>query len=91
MKKKWRSLGQSEAPFGLIKYIFRTINLMNFKFAMKKQWTHLLKLQEPGDKNIFCFHGNRGKPLHIPLSRFIHLPGESETRKKGEDKTMIVR
>ena len=58
---------------------------------MKKQWPHLLKLQEVGDKNIFYFHGNRAKPLHVPLSHFPYLPGQSEKRKKGEAKTMIVR
>ena len=58
---------------------------------MKKQWTHLLKLQEVSDINIFCFHDNREKPLQIPLSHFTHLPGQSETRKKGEAKLMIIR
>ena len=67
------SLGQIETLFGLIKYIFRTINLINFKFTMKKQWTHLPKLQEVGDKNIFCFHDNKAKPLHVPLSLFPNL------------------
>ena len=86
-----RSLGQSETLFGLIKYIFRTINLINFKFTMKKQWTHLLKLQEVGDKNIFCFYGNRAKPLLVSLSHLPHLPWQSETSKNGEAKTMIVR
>ena len=58
---------------------------------MKKQWPHLFKLQEVGDKNIFYFHGNRAKPLHVPLSHFPYLPGQSEKRKKGEAKTMIVK
>ena len=58
---------------------------------MKKQWAHLLKLQEVGDKNIFCFHDKRAKPLHVLLPHFPHLPGQSETRKKGEAKTIIVR
>ena len=58
---------------------------------MKKHWTHLLKLQEVGDKNIFRFHKNRAKPLHVPLSHFPHSLGQSETSKKGEGKTMIIR
>ena len=85
------SLGQRETLFGLIKYIFRTINLVNFKFTMKKQLTHLLKLQEVYDKNIFCFYGNRAKQLYVPQSHFPHLPGKSETREKGQAKTMIIR
>ena len=58
---------------------------------MKKQWTHLLKLHEVGKMNIFCFQGNRAKPLHVPLSHFPHLLRQSEAKKKGEAKTMIVR
>ena len=56
---------------------------------MKKQWFYLLKLQEVGDKNIFCFYDNRAKPLNVSLSHFPHLPGHIETRKKGEGKTVI--
>ena len=58
---------------------------------MRKRWAHLFELQEVGDKNISYFHGNRAKPIHVPLSHLHHLPGQSETRQQEEAKTMIVR
>ena len=59
---------------------------------MKKQLTDLLKLQEVGDKNIFCFYDNRGKNHYMfHCLTFPIYWGKSATRKKGEAKTMIAR